>query len=299
VAGAEDGYVHRHLTNVPVRESTGLRTVATAARYALHEMDVAPWLTDERGAVVPGALGILADSVLGAAVMTTVPIERGMVTSHLHLELLQPLPPGITRLRAEGRQRWLRGRFGLGEGEITTEDGEAVARATIGALLLDGGAPGRPRGPDEGAAPTATDRDATPAPTDAGAGAAHPLLVGAPVHAALGTTVVDLDGRRALVEVTAGRFLANRRGGLHGGAGVLIGERILELVLRAALAGDRVMRPVELRAAFLRGIPADDGRIACQATIAHLGRRLAAARGELMDHEGRPAVLIDATYITD
>jgi acyl-coenzyme A thioesterase PaaI-like protein len=58
------------------------------------------------------------------------------------------------------------------------------------------------------------------------------------------------------------------------------------------------MRPVELRAAFLRPIVADGTPVECRAAVIHLGRRLAAARGEVRDHRGRPAVLVDATYIT-
>jgi uncharacterized protein (TIGR00369 family) len=90
---------------------------------------------------------------------------------------------------------------------------------------------------------------------------------------------------------------ANASGGIHGGFGVLMGERTLDLALRTALAGERSMRPVEVRAAFLRPIVADGTPVESRAMVMHLGRRLAAARGELCDHRGRPAVLVDATYI--
>ena len=57
------------------------------------------------------------------------------------------------------------------------------------------------------------------------------------------------------------------------------------------------MRPVELRAAFLRRIEADGHIIETVASVAHRGRRLGAARCELRAPNGKPALLIDATYI--
>ena len=115
----------------------------------------------------------------------------------------------------------------------------------------------------------------------------------------LGTNIVSVrqDGIRMLV--TAKPQFANSTGGIHGGFGVLMGERALDVALRAAITDERSMRPVELRAAFLRPIPATGAPIECRATVMHLGRRLAAARGEVCDQQGRSAVLVDATYIAD
>jgi uncharacterized protein (TIGR00369 family) len=288
VTGTDSTLVRRKLDGLPIRVSAGIREVALVARRCVQEMAVPRWLTDTDGRAVPGALGIIADSVLGTAVMSTVPLAHGMVTTHLHLELPQPIPLGTPALRAEGRQVWLRDRFGVGEGVITTADGTLVGTASIGSLLLDGRARfGRPE-PEEAASGSG------PAPPDP-----HPLVAGSPVHESLGTDVLEADGVGVRVAVVAGPHLANAGGGVHGGVGVLMGERVLDLALRHALAGAREMRPVELRAAFLRPITADGRRIGCRATIAHLGRRLAAIRGEVLDHDGRPAVLVDATYVTD
>lgn len=278
--------VRRHLDGIPARVSAGVREVALRAGHSVLEMVIPPWLTDADGIVVPGALGIIADSALGTAVMSTVPLDHGMVTSHLHLELLQTIPRGTSGLRAEGRQSWLRGRFGIGEGEVTTADGTPVAKASIGSLLLDRPARFERSSPPPVEAPSTSARP-------------HPLVAGAPVHDALRSVVVEAGGDGVRISVTAAPDLANSAGGVHGGVGVLLGERVLDLALRHALAGARVMRAVELRAAFVRPIAADGRRIECRAVIAHLGRRLAAARGEVLDHDGRPAVLVDATYITE
>lgn len=75
------------------------------------------------------------------------------------------------------------------------------------------------------------------------------------------------------------------------------GERTLDVALRAAITDAWSVRPVELRAAFLLPIPATGAPIESRASVVHLGRHLAAARGELRHRQGRPAVLVDATYI--
>ena len=104
-----------------------------------------------------------------------------------------------------------------------------------------------------------------------------------------------VDGTTTTTRTPAHQWLANSFGGLHGGAGFLIGERTMQ----AAVDGGEgpVMRPVEVRAAFLRPIPAEGEIIEASAQLVHRGRRLAATRGEVRGPDGRPAVLVDATYV--
>jgi uncharacterized protein (TIGR00369 family) len=245
-------------------------------------------LLDHEGVTATGALAVLADGVLGFAITFGLAQAVGMVTTHLHLELLRPLPPGTVVLHATGRRRGLHGTFAIGEADISTADGEPLAQATIGALFLT-----RPP-PDELHAPAP---QAVRAPGPLPAARSHRLVGDAPVHRLLRTQVrrAGRTGVRTTVHAEPG--FANSVGGVHGGVGVLMGERALDLALRAALRDERRLRPVELRAAFLRPIAADGRSVECHAATMHLGRRLAAVRGEVRDHDGRPAVLVDATYV--
>jgi uncharacterized protein (TIGR00369 family) len=273
--------VHRDLSRIPARSAAGVRGVLTEAGRVVNEMDVPRWLTDATGTVVPGALAILADSALGSAVMSTVPLGRSMVTTYLHLQLVRAVGLDVSTLRADGRQAWLGAGSGIGEGDITDADGMLVAKASIGSLLLD---QARPDGPPL-------------LPVDARLeGSSHPLLAGAPVHGVLRTEVVQASRDGVRVVVPAQPALANSSGGVHGGAGVLFGERAIDLALRAG-DPDRAPRPVELRASFLRRIDADGRPIECRATIVHRGRRLVAGRCEVYDHRGRVAVEVELTYL--
>ncbi len=269
---------------IPAWATAGLAEIGAAPFRTLQQMNVPDWMRDPTGGIAPGGLAILSDSALGYAVMSTVAAGRGMATSHMHIEVLRPLPADASVLYCAGEQRAIDDRFGLGEGAITGADGIVVAQATIGAVLLD--------------APAHHERPAAPEPAPPSARGSHALVEGSPVLEELRTEVVSADRTGVRLLMAAEARFANSSGGLHGGFGVLMGERTLDLALRVALDGQRTMRPVELRAAFLRPIVADGTPIECNAAVMHLGRRLAAARGEVRDHRGRPAVLVDATYIT-
>jgi len=268
---------------IPAWKTAGLGESLLSDRRAEQEMRVAPWMCDASGDVATGMLAVLCDSVVARAVMSTVPIEKGMATSHLHLELLRPIPRAALSLRCIGEQRAIDERFGLGEGAITDASGTLLAKSTIGAVLLDARPHHERRA--EAASPPSTAREM------------QAKVEVSPILSELGTEVLRAEHSQVRLLMSAAPRFANASGGIHGGFGVLMGERTLDFALRTALGDQRSMRPVELRAAFLRPILADGTSIECRASVMHQGRRLAATRGEVRDHRGRPAVLVDATYI--
>ena len=85
--------------------------------------------------------------------------------------------------------------------------------------------------------------------------------------------------------------LANVRGGLHGGVGMLMGERTCRMLL-----GDAQAQLVALRAVFARPVAADGGAVTYRAGWLHRGRRTAHVKAELSNQAGRFAVSVDAVY---
>ena len=286
------------MPRVPALETVGIERIARGSTAATCRMRAPGALLDEDGVTAAGALAVLADGVLGFAITFGVPRVMGMVTTHLHLELLRALPHGEITLDASGRRQGVEGTFAIGQADIATANGAPLAQATIGALFLE-----RPPPNEHPHAVTPTVQPSHPAPTHAPAPAvaappsAHRLVRGAPVHELLGTRVRRAGRHGVRMTVETKPSFANSMGGVHGGVGVLMGERALDLALRAAIRDERRLRPVELRAAFLRPIFADGRAVECHAAVMHLGRRLAAVRGEVRDHDGRTAVLVDATYV--
>lgn len=242
-------------------------------------------VVDDHGLLPAGALGLLVDHAVGAAIVPRLDPDLRMVTSHMHLELVRP--PTTPVLRGTGDVVHMDRTAALVRATIEGDDGTLVALATsrfalFPSAMAQGGMVG-----DVAAASAA----GGPAPPPA-----HPLTAGHPVHRLLGTEVVAVDERGVDVRVVASPPLANERAGLHGGVGALVGERTGELALRAVRAEGAPMRPVELRVAFVRPVPAVGETLACRADVVHAGRSVAVTRAVLRTTDGRVAVTVDASW---
>jgi acyl-coenzyme A thioesterase PaaI-like protein len=276
----------------PARRWAGVRLRSYEAGEVVDEATLPAAVRDEAGMVAPGLLAVLADTTGGLAIVAEAPPDiAGMVTTHLHLELLRSVPPGAGRLRSVARLVNRRGLQALAECAIYCGEGR-LATATVGCLLLEP-RPARRQDAHDGPAARLSENDLPD-----GGDRDHPLLLGSPFHTALATAVLTAGPGGVTLTFEPSLGLANSSGGLHGGIGAFVGERALDLALRsAAPAGPGRRSLTELRATFIRPIPVGDHRVEARAGFAHLGRRLAAGRGELLDHLGRVAVLVDGTYV--
>lgn len=118
-----------HLTGIrPLDWSDGACTVAGPA---------SPWLTAPHGNLAGGAIALLADSALTAAVQTTVAPGQGFAMLDLRANFIRPVPPDDTELtaRAEVLHRGRTTR--MATAEVTNSSGKRVAVASGSALMLD------------------------------------------------------------------------------------------------------------------------------------------------------------------
>jgi uncharacterized protein (TIGR00369 family) len=261
------------------------RTTSGAGRPIVVQPRIAA-LTDRTGALVPGSLGVLVDSALGNAVVDLLPPDDRIVTSHMHIELIERFTPALASVTGEGFTVHIDSTSAFGRVEMRAPDGAIVATATGRFAVLPSSSQG---GGNVGAI------DAPP-PVVAPRGSAHALVADAPVHDLLDTRVVAVGEGGLRIQVVAGRQLANERFGLHGGIGVLIGERANELVLRSVLPATVAMRPIELRIVFVRPVPAVGQLVECRAEVINVGRTVAVTRAELLTADGRLAVIVDAVH---
>src|SRR5579871_1859791 len=219
----DDSPAGRPIPKVPALESVGVDRIARDAKGATCEMRSPATLLDQEHVTATGALAVLADGVLGFSITFGIPQVMGMVTTHLHLELLRALPDGELVLSATGRRTGVEGMFAIGVADIAGPDGAPLAQATIGALFLERLPPNEHRAPapSPSHAPRVIARPAR----------AHRLIRNVPVHELLGTHVHSAGRRGVRMTVEARAAFANSMGGVHGGMGVLMGERALDLAL--------------------------------------------------------------------
>jgi uncharacterized protein (TIGR00369 family) len=268
----------------PVYRTTGMTASTMSLGRVSRRLPIGRWATDANG-IVPGVLAILCDGAIGTSIMSLVPRRQTMTTSHLHLEFLHSIRPDTAWLECEGVHRFHDSAVGLGEGMITDDRGVVIARSSIGAVFLERSNGDRPRAEDYANAEQPEQPEQST------------LASCASLDELLGCSVVSAGDGFAELAVRARPGLANHRGDVHGGVGALIGERAIDVAVRNTRAELGPLRIFEMRVAFLRSLPANDGLLTCRATVAFRGRRLAATRSELLTADGRPAVVVDVTHV--
>lgn len=207
-----------------------------------------------------GALLVLADLALSAAVASALPAGRSVATLTLHASGLGPVPDAGAALVAEGRVAHLDDDSAVSTADVRTADGEPVALLSSRCALLPvPDAFGR----DDRA------RDPSPSPF-------APLRV-----------VADPECVRAV----AAPELANSAGAVQGGVLAALAAHGLDLAL-----GDPPAPTVaDLALTYLRAVPADGAPVEVAAEVVHRGSRFTSARAELRDALGRVALVATAS----
>lgn len=89
------------------------------------------------GGVHGGWYATLLDSALGCAVHTMMPAGRAYTTAELSVNLVRAIPPGVQRVRAEGRLLHCGRQLATADGRLAGPDGTLYAHATTTCLVFD------------------------------------------------------------------------------------------------------------------------------------------------------------------
>ena len=103
----------------------GARLVAVEAGYAEIELDFRDDLTQQKGYVHGGIVGMIADSACGYAAYTLMPATSSLVTVEYKINLLAPALGA--RLRARGEVLKPGRSLSVTRGEVLTDQGVCVA----------------------------------------------------------------------------------------------------------------------------------------------------------------------------
>jgi uncharacterized protein (TIGR00369 family) len=237
----------------------GIEDVAWREPRVAARMRVGSRLLDEAGRTAPGALGVVADNVLGYAIIATAPPGGWAVTTEMSIDVLGPLPGEGELVRAEAELVAGDGSGGFAEGTVVDVAGRVVARLRQRGRFVD-----RPREiPENGRGRDGGLPDLVPRPTADGVG-------------------LDL-------EVT--EPLGNPLGNLHGGVSLWA----VEAVGRAALRqGNPALRTASVHLTYLRAAPVGT-TLRIGAEPRHTGRSMGLADVRVLLADGRPC--IEATVV--
>jgi uncharacterized protein (TIGR00369 family) len=267
--GAGSRQAQRFLNGGPER-AFQIGPLVAADGTVTSSMPVGPWLNAPSGGPPGGVLGVLADDVLGSALLAGRPPGLWSVSAEISVDLCRPVPAdGV--LAAEGRHMYSDDSGGLASGSVVDGAGRLIALCRQHGRWVTA----RPDAPPSGQPAPAK----SPGPS---APAALSDLLGAWPRAADGC---------ALLTVAVSPDLTNPLGNLHGGITLLVSD----LVARAAFAAaGGPTRTTSIHVAYPRPMPLGT-TVRFEAQVIHRGRTFGVAQVTARNAVGKPCAVATAT----
>lgn len=123
----------------PIGQLTGLRLKAVTERETIFGMPASEWLTaPPPGRVQGGAVALLAETALSAAIQTTLPANTALAPIDLKVNYLRPLASDGREATARGTVMHAGRRIAVAHANVHDADGKQVALATGSAMILPG-----------------------------------------------------------------------------------------------------------------------------------------------------------------
>ncbi|MEV4258306.1 PaaI family thioesterase [Spirillospora sp. NPDC049652] len=107
------------------------------------------------------------------------------------------------------------------------------------------------------------------------------------VGALLGMTAETLEPGRAVFALTPDAKFGNPLGTVHGGVLSTLLDSAMSCAVHTTLPEGAGYTTLELKVNFVRAVRTDGGRLTCEGTTVHVGRRVATAEGRITDADGR------------
>jgi uncharacterized protein (TIGR00369 family) len=108
-----------------------------------------------------------------------------------------------------------------------------------------------------------------------------------PIAVLLGMDLPHVEPGRAVFTMDAGEHLYNPIGSVHGGALATLLDSALGCAVHSMLPAEVGFTTVDLAVTYLRPVTRDTGRLTCEAEVVHSGRKIATARAQIVDDDGR------------
>ena len=131
-------WVDGRLPNAPVGNLFGWRGELADEGKAAMSMPASEWFCTSPRAFYGGALVVLADATMGAAIANTLPASSSYATLDLKIHFLRPVQPDGRRLMATATVVHRGRRIAVATSDVTDADGKRVAMATTSAMIFEG-----------------------------------------------------------------------------------------------------------------------------------------------------------------
>ncbi len=98
---------------------------------------------------------------------------------------------------------------------------------------------------------------------------------------------VSVEPGKVIFEITPAEFHYNPIGSVHGGVYATLCDSACGCAVHSLLPAGAYYTSLDLSVKFVRPITAESGRLLCEGTVQHLGKRMALAEARLAAPDGR------------
>lgn len=295
----------------PLGHLTGLRPTAAAMGDVTFTMPATPWLAGSNGLIPGGALAILADSPLAAAIGTALPALTGLVTSELSLRFIRPVRAGGD-LVAHGTLVHAGRALGLSHVQVTDGSGRLVADGSSMCFIRSVSPPsGEPQQAEE-TEPVSTDYPAhgvdpwqRPPLGEVLSQEVWERMSGLqvfkaqmegelpypPIHYLIGARVVDAGPGELVFTLPAHKWITSPQGTVQGGVLAMLADAALGCAISTAAPARTAVATMDLKVNFLRPAPPDGRDLRAHGRVRHVGRSIAVAESEVSNADGKLLVM--------
>lgn len=292
----------------PIHHLFGLTPMSSSVAQSTFVMPSSPWLQSAYGPFIPGTAALIADAPLGSAILTALGPGQIAVTSDLTMNYLRPTYPSSGQLTARARPIEVGRRLGLAEGLIEDDHGEVVAHSTTRCFIIDLPVP-EPGPLPEVEEPVYDTPDPYLRPMTI------PLLPSETARTlpflelceAIATgelpppPFVELLGFSNAVAkegffqttVVANPWYTSPAGTVYGGFLAYFVDSVLAGAMNTTIPPGSSLGTLDLKVSFLRPVMPDGRVLTATANVAHRGKSLIVADGEIVNEDGK--VVVKAT----
>lgn len=295
----------------PIHHLFGLRPVSVGPASVTFSIPTSPRLMSDEGFFYAGTAALVADAALAGAVQVTLPPGAIVATSDLSFNFLRPVTVASQRLVARARPIDVGKSLGLAEASIEDGLGHLIAHATTRCFISRWDPPPVVEEPAEVPEPNYPDADPYQRAVPMGgtrigdypsfeeivAAKRRGELPLAPCLDLFGFSQPSVDGGSFTLTAWSSPWLTSPVGVVYGGVLALLADIVLSGSISASLSVRTVFSPLDLKVQFLRPVVPDGRQLRATGTVAYRGRRMAAARAEIVNEDDKPVVLATSSVV--
>jgi uncharacterized protein (TIGR00369 family) len=300
----------------PVARLTGRRIIDASFGSATYALPATDWMLGPKGVVHTGVLALLADGALFAAVTSALPARVPCTTAELSMTFLGLPPSAGGDLTARGRVLHVDNAAALAEVHVHDSRNRLVAHGTSRCSVFppidesiqllapreSAGAETDPNTPDPYLRVPPAARSGRLQQARDGLELLRAELRGElpppPIDQLTGMRLAGAEHGRVGFTLPASPWLRNEWGTVYGGVLTFLAKSAAAAAVQSTADHGTGFTALDIKANFLRAVPADGRALRATGTVLHRGKRLAVATAEVLHGGDRAAVLTGTTALT-